>query len=165
MSNQPFFYDSPLRAAFLANMAARLKDQICEDAQQQFDQLQLLTPVTDVSLVLFVNHKKIASIAEIAEALDYSHQRVAARINALIRLNLLSRQVDSTDQRRKAIKLTEVGLKEVAQIDQFYRHVSAVFEELFKEIDCELMEKLLAAVNGLKRSNLSSRLKNIQSTP
>ena len=158
MSKSPFFYNSPFRAAFLANMAGRLKDQICEDAQQQFNQLELLTPVSDVSLMLFVGQNHSASIAEIAEALDYSHQRVAARINALIRLNLLSREVDSNDQRRKVIKLTRLGDKEVAQINQFYQQVAATFEQLFQEIDCELMEKLLAAVNGLKRLNLSSQL-------
>lgn len=158
MSKPPFFYNSPFKAAFLANMAGRLRDQICEDAQSQFDQLQLTTPVSDVSLVLFVKQQNTASIAEIAEALNYSHQRVAARISALIKLKLLTREVDEEDQRRKVIALTELGQRDVIQIEQFHQKAATAFEQLFAEIDCELMEKLLAAIEGLNRSSLSNRL-------
>jgi len=158
MANPPFFYDSPHKAAFLANMAGRLKDQICDYSQQQFDRLQLVIPVGDVSLVMFVKQTKSASIAEIAEALNYSHQRVAARINALIELKCLTRTVDKRDQRRKVISLTRSGIQQATKIEKYHQKAAKVFEQLFKSIDCDLMAKLLAAVDSLERLDLMAQL-------
>ena len=62
MSSVPFFYSLEYRSAFLANMAGRLRDTISEDCQELLRNKGVVTPVTDVSLVLFLSMHDIPQL-------------------------------------------------------------------------------------------------------
>lgn len=158
MSSAPFFYSFEYRSAFLANMAGRLRDTISEDCQILLREKSVVTPITDVSLVLYLSMHDMSSIAEIARALNYSHQRTASRINALEKLAILSRHDDMEDTRCKRFCLTELGKKDLEVLESVYRSASAAMDELFKELDNDLMETMLSAVTSLERIPLSERI-------
>lgn len=160
MSSEPFFYQLEYRSAFLANMAGRLREVISDDCQGLLKEKQVLTPVTDVSLILFISQHDMSSIAEIARALDYSHQRTASRINSLEKLGLISRHDDFEDTRCKRFCLTEIGKKDFNKLEEVYRSAALALDGVFEELDDDLMETLLTAVNSLKRIPLSARIHN-----
>ena len=155
---KPFFYKSPHRAAFLANMAGRIKDLICEEGIKLLEQRGVTTPVTDVSFMLFLSQNADVSIAEIARAQGFSHQRVASRIAILEKLQLVSRTPDARDNRRKCINLTDKGRIEAGLLEEVYKNSALALEELFVEIDDDLMEKLYTTLNALTRESLAERI-------
>ena len=162
--DKPFFYQSPHRAAFLANMAGRIKDVICEEGIVLLEQRGLTTPVTDVSFILFLSQNANVSIADIARAQGFSHQRVASRIAILEKLLLVSRTADERDQRRKCINLTDKGKAEALLLEDVYKSSALALEELFVEIDDDLMEKLYATLNALTRVPLTERIERLAVT-
>jgi DNA-binding MarR family transcriptional regulator len=161
--SKPFYYQYEYRSAFLASMAGRLRDQICVEADEIFKSNNMATPVNDVSYMLYLKENGSTSIAELARAQDYSHQRVALRINLLKKLKLVTRIIDPKDQRRKLIKLTAKGQKEMAFLQKMYTETSMAIEHLFKEIDVDLMDKISDALDALKKRSLPDRLREIES--
>ena len=153
--NKPFFYDYDFRSAFLASMANKLREQISNEAQEIFKRNKLVTPVTDVSLMLFVNFNGPSSIADIARALDFSHQRVALRINALENLKLLSRKIDKNDQRRKLIAMTTLAKKEMIFVEKMYTQTANKIDAMFEHIGVNLMDKIQEAIELLEREPLT----------
>jgi len=133
-------------------MAGRLREQILGEAQSIFRRNNLITPVTDVSLMLFINVNGPSSIAEIARALEFSHQRVALRINALEKLKLLTRKINPNDQRCKLIAMTPLAKKEMIFIEKMYINASEKIEQMFNEIDIDLMDGLQKAITYLKQN-------------
>jgi DNA-binding MarR family transcriptional regulator len=113
--------------------------------------------------MLYLKENGSTSIAELARAQDYSHQRVALRINLLKKLKLVTRIIDPKDQRRKLIKLTAKGQKEMAFLQKMYTETSMAIEHLFKEIDVDLMDKISDALDALKKRSLPDRLREIES--
>lgn len=160
--SRPFYFQFDYRAAFLASMAGRLRDQICVEADEVFKANNMATPVNDVSYMLYLEQNGSSSIAELARAQDYSHQRVALRIDLLEKLRLVTRIADDKDQRRKLIKLTAKGKKEMAFVQKMYTETSMAIEHLFKEIDVDLMDKISDALDALKKRSLLDRLREIE---
>jgi len=153
--NRPFFYNYDFRSAFLASMANRLYEQISNQAQEIFKRNNLITPITDVSLMLFVNFNGPSSIADIARALDFSHQRVALRINALENLKLLSRKIDKKDQRCKLIAMTALAKKEMIFIEKMYTQTANKTDAMFEHIGINLMDKIQEAIEFLEKEPLA----------
>jgi DNA-binding MarR family transcriptional regulator len=149
---RPFFYDLEYSAAFVANMASRLQDKISGDAQKVFKYEGLIIPVTDVSLMQYLNLYGEASIAEIANALGYSHQRVAIRIQSLEKLKLLERKIDPQDQRRKQVSMTPKAKQEMTIIEKIFNNTSTNIKAMFQEIESDLMEKLYEALCYLEQN-------------
>lgn len=160
---KPFFYHYEYRAAFLAGMAGRLRDQICFEAEEIFQSHTMSTPVSDVSFMLFLNENGPSSIADIARAQDYSHQRVTLRINGLEKLELVKKVADPDDQRRKSIALTAKGNQEMEFMERMYTQTSVAIEDLFNEVGVDLMEKIDEVLSALKRKPLVDRLDGVNS--
>ena len=110
---KPFFYQLETCNAFIANMASRLSKMINDDFTEVLKDASIVTPVTDVSLIIFIGQAKSPSIAEAAEALSYSHQRTASRTSALEKLNLVQRHADENDARCQRISLTKLGFEDL----------------------------------------------------
>lgn len=158
---KPFFYQSEHRAAFLANMAGRLRDLISEEGIKLLESKGLTTPVTDVSFMLYLSENNQASIAEIARAQGFSHQRVASRITFLEKCQLVNRATDKKDLRRKCIRLTKKGRAEAVILEEVYKRAALAFEALFLEIDDDLMDKLHVTLNALTEVSLTERINRL----
>lgn len=161
--DKPFFFTSPYRAAFLASMAGRLKDVISDEGSKLLSERQLRTPATDVSFMLYLSQHDGVSIADIAYAQGFSHQRVASRINQLEKLQLVIRQADPQDQRRKAVYLTELGRQESHTLAEVYQNSALALEQLFAEMGEDLMTTLQQAISLLSQEPLSKRIARLPS--
>ncbi|MFS1525252.1 MarR family winged helix-turn-helix transcriptional regulator [Microbulbifer sp. 2304DJ12-6] len=161
-SSKPFFYASKYRAAFLASMAERLRDLICEDGSKLLKAKGVTAPVTDVSFMLFLSENEPSFTADIARALNFSHQRVASRILVLEKLKLVTCVSDRQDQRRKRVTLTKKGRAEVLAQEEIYKNVALAFEDLFEEIGDDLMDRLQLTLETLKQESLSERVDRLK---
>ena len=161
MSIKPFFYQSKHRAAFLANMAIRLRDSISDDATVMLKESNVKTPVTDISLILYLSKNDKCPITSIAQALNYSHQRVTSRISTLEKLDLVLRLEDQQDQRQKIICLTAHGKSDVSKINKIYKNAAKAIEGVFDEIDNDLMDSLLLAINAFENRTLRQRISDL----
>jgi len=154
----PFFYQFEYRAAFLASMAQRLRDHISDEGAELLKENGAETPVTSVSFMLFLAEYGPSSSADIATAMNFSHQRVTSRIAELERLGLVVRVPDRSDQRRKLIELTPKGQAEMLVLETVYREAAIAIEEVFLEIDDDLMEKIVTTLNALQRNSIQDRI-------
>jgi DNA-binding MarR family transcriptional regulator len=161
MSIDPFFYQSKHRAAFLANMAVRLRDSISDDATIMLKESNVKTPVNDISLILYLSENDKCPITSIAQALSYSHQRVTSRISTLEKLDLVLRLEDQQDQRKKIICLTPSGKSDILKINKIYKNAAKAIEGVFDEIDNDLMDSLLLAINAFENRTLRQRISDL----
>ncbi len=160
--DKPFFFHAEYRAAFLASMAGRLKDVISDEAGNMLKEKGLSTPATDVSFILYLSEHNNATIADIAKAQGFSHQRVASRIAQLEKRALLVRQIDEQDQRCKVVTLTEKGRQEASELAVIYHNAAKAIEQVFDEIGDDLMDKLQVAISAFSRESLPARIARIQ---
>ena len=156
---KPFFYDLDISAAFFANMTSRLSKMINDDFSEVLQESSIVTPITDVSLIMFLAQTKGASIAEVAKALSYSHQRTASRISALEKLSLIYRHTDIDDARCQRFTLTELGIKDVAQLKSITKDVASAISEISKEQNVQIMEVLFGFCQAIESESISVRIK------
>lgn len=159
---KPFYFESSYKSAFLANMAARLRDVINDDCAVMLRNKGVITPVTDVSIVMFIAENNLHSIAEIAKALDYSHQRTAARISTLEKLELIARFTDENDSRCKRFSLTRIGEVDFKKLQSVYQSAAVVFDQLLDEQEMDVMAVLMNLVTSLKRYPVSERILEVE---
>lgn len=157
----PFYFDSKYKSAFLANVATRLRDVINDDCAVLLKQRGIITPITDVSTVMFIAEYDLPSIAEIAKALDYSHQRTAARITALEKLGLVARFADENDSRCQRISLTALGRTDFKKVREVYVSASTVFDEIIEEQGVDIMKIMMNTTKALTRYPVSERIADI----
>jgi len=158
---KPFFYDLDIAAAFFANMTSRLSKMINDDFSEVLQESSIVTPITDVSLIMFLAQTKGASIAEVARALSYSHQRTASRISALEKLLLIYRHTDIDDGRCQRFTLTEQGVKDVTKLRSITKDVASAISEISKEQNVQIMEVLFGFCQAIEKEPISVRLKRL----
>lgn len=152
------FIDShPLRKAFLANTLDALVAQIVEQGEDLLRAAGIGFPARASSTVLLLGERSEMSAADIAKALRQPHQLVTQRIELLIELGIVARVDDPHDARRKALRLTGKGRRQFDLLNRTLEEAQAAFQELFREIGCDLSAKALLAVAVLNRSPLLSR--------
>jgi len=159
--NKPFYFATGYRSAFLASMAERLKEEICLQAEEIFSANRVTTPVNDVSFMVFLAQQGASSIAAIARAQNYSHQRVTQRINSLEKLGLVERVADPHDMRCKLISLTTRGEEEMPFLEQMYGQTAIATDDLFDEIQVDLVAKIGELLDALRKKPLVDRLQEL----
>ncbi|MDT0583379.1 MarR family winged helix-turn-helix transcriptional regulator [Brumicola blandensis] len=158
---KPFFYELDYSAAFFANMTSRLSKMINDEFSEVLKDSSIVTPITDVSLVMFLAQSKGASIAEIAKALSYSHQRTASRVSALEKLSLIYRHTDLNDGRCQRFTLTKLGVDDVAELTRITKDVASVINEISKEQSVQIMEVLFGFCQAIENEPISARIKKL----
>lgn len=152
-----FIDDHPLRTAFLANTLDALVAQIVEQGEELLREAGMGFPARASSTVLLLGERAEMSAADIAKALRQPHQLVTQRIELLIELGIVARVDDPHDARRKTLRLTSKGRRQFDLFNRALEEAQAAFEDLFREIGCDLSVKAQLAVAALNRSPLLSR--------
>ena len=154
----PKKYFETLNNAFLAHFARRLADLIIEQSRTNLQDLNLDTPVTAVSTLLFLDKAKSSKVTDVAAALGVSHQMAAQRISTLQKVALIERTTLPNDRRSRLISLTKKGQAEAEALKDFTAKVSQVIVDLETEIDCDLTAALRRAELALLREPIVKRL-------
>ena len=151
-------YFETLNNAFIAHFARRLADLMNAQGGDLLNELNLVTPASSVSTVLFLKKIKTSTVTVLAEALDVTQQMATQRVNALVSLSLIKRTSDPHDKRSKTISLTELGLSEAKVLLAFTKEVSRAFDKINSELDCDLKSSLLRAEKLLLKEALADRV-------
>ena len=160
----PFYFASKHKSAFLANMAARLRDIINDDCSVLLKEREITTPITDISLMMFISESKNPSIAEIANALDYSHQRTSARVLTIEKLGLIRRVVDKKDSRCQRVALTEAGKTDFKKLQKVLEAASEVMDKVIAEEGVDIMQSIQNIVSTIKRHPISEQISEFDSS-
>lgn len=148
-----------LKGAFLSNKLLRLVDLIGLQGNELLQDAGITLPSNAVALILYVGDQKQASLAEIARALDESHQLTAHRVDPLIQSGLLERRDDPNDRRRKALSLTRKGKAQYQLLLERLKEIEQALAGLYAEIGHDIPTILEAAITALTRSSLLERVR------
>jgi len=154
-------YFEKLSSAYMAHFCRRLSDLIIEQGSELIKEMNLVTPSTALASVFYLDKNPQCTVAALADALGVSHQMATQRINSLAKLGLIERVSSSQDKRAKVIHLTKLGHSEVKLLVPFARQLTNVFEELEKELGCNLTKLIRQAELTLIDKPLKQRLENI----
>ena len=151
-------YFETLNSAFLAHFSRRLSDLIIDQGTKLLEQKGIVTPTTAISTIYFLDKNSKVTLADLAKALDVTHQMVTQRIQTLEKLGLVYRQANPEDKRAKTLHLTELGAEEAIKLKPFTKQVSAAFDSLNEQLGCDLMAKIREAELALIEKPMSKRI-------
>lgn len=157
-TSPPLSYLGDLRPAFVAHLASRLSDAICSETQVYADRLGIQAPSRTHSAMLFLDRHGAATLSEIAQTDGQSHQLLASRLAPLEQFGLIERFDDLTDRRRKPYRLTRAGKADAKLIQAAAVREAEAMQQLFAEMDHDLIAILEAAIERLRVKPLGERL-------
>ena len=153
-----FIESHPRRVAFIANTLDGLTALIVNQGEDLLRVAGIGFPARASSTVLLLGERGEKSAADIARALRQPHQLVTQRIELLIELGIVARVDDPQDARRKLLRLTAKGRRQFGLLIRTLEEAEAAFQELYREIGCDLTKKVQLAVAALNRTSLLSRV-------
>lgn len=154
MNDSAFSYATDLRPAFLAHMADRLDRLICGQTKELLIEAKVRTPVTCISIIVFLAKNSTGTIADIARLDGQSHQLIQSRIGPLEKLGLVETQIDPEDSRRRLLVLTKDGQRDAKKVEAACQHVARKLMTMNAELETDLMLLLEKAEQYLARNPL-----------
>lgn len=148
-----------IRSALLAIWLDQLAELIGRQGEQLLEQGGVGIPARTVSIVLAISEGDGVTAADLAARLEQSHQLITQKVELLLLAGLAERYPDPKDGRRKLLKLTTLGSRQLKTLQAHLRSVSKAFDEVFTEIDCDLAGKVRDAIAVLKQRPLTERAK------
>lgn len=142
--------------SFLGRLSEALSQTIEDQTRELFDAAGIVIPVRSCSLLTALGQRGEASAAELARALDQSHQLVVQKCPALVRLGLMTQHADPADARRKLFRLTDKGQAQLAMLDTYSDKITDVYKRLFEETG-DVHAMILTALKALKARPLRQR--------
>jgi len=156
-----YFESHPLSGAFVSNKLICLADLIAEQGEDLLRDASIDVPSRAVSIMLLIGEHGEISAADMANILQQPHQLVTQRADLLIDLALIERRSDPRDGRRKILVFTAKGAEQFTGLTARMEQVAAVFDALFKEIECDLAAMASLATEALDRSSILERINAI----
>jgi DNA-binding MarR family transcriptional regulator len=99
------------------------------------------------------------SLSDLARILNQPHQLVAQRIKKLLASGLAEASPDPNDGRRTEYRLTEEGSSQWQILNEIMSEAGAVNQQLFDEIEVDLITSLDAAIDHLTDFGLHQRFR------
>lgn len=148
--------------AFLAMYLHRLRRLVSMQCDVLFDEYGIRAPSHATSVFLYLLERRRASITELADALNYSHQLMNQRLGVLEDLGLIERLPDPKDGRKVLFRLTRRGSAEANRIAKVIPIAAAAIEDLFAEMGVNLREKADLACQLLAEKSILYRASIIE---
>jgi DNA-binding MarR family transcriptional regulator len=161
MGATDFIESHPLRDAFVGKILDGLVNQIVEQGDDLLIQAGVIFPSRSASTVLLLGSSKNLSAADIAKMLGEPHQLATQRVDLLITLGIVSRVDDPRDARRKVVRLTPKGRRQLEKLEASLALARAAIAALFEEIECDLSAAALRAKQALGDRSLLERSRAI----
>jgi len=102
--------------------------------------------------------KSPLSISEITTELGYTQPAVTQIANILIKKRLVKITKDRNDSRRKMLTLSSKGLELLPKLKNLWEGFSSAIEELFIEINCNLLYEMEKVEIALQRKDMLTRV-------
>jgi len=147
--------NSLLTQSFIGKYADDLGQLISVQIKPIYQSLGIIVPVKSCSIIHTLQAAHQASLMDIANRLQQSHQLVKQKLPRLLKLDLIVAHDDPDDKRRTIYQLTPLGIEQANLLKQ--HSLSQVYKDLSEEINADLFQVLSAAIEALKAKDLLSR--------
>ena len=153
------------KRTFIGKYADDLGQLISAQIKPVYAALGIIVPVKSCSLVHTLAKLKQASLMELANHLNQSHQLVKQKVPRLLELRIISQSQDPDDKRRTLYQLTEAGQQQAAILNQ--DPMAGIYQQLSDEVGCDIRQVLTRAIEQLQGKDLLTRFQehNNQSKP
>ncbi len=145
------------RKAYLGKLALDLVHLSSEQVLAVYAERGLLIPVEASSTLSYLNQHDNSALSNIGAALEIPHQLAAQRVSKLMQLGLLKKRPDKNDGRRSVLELSKLGKQQAEILLQCMEDMAVIYEQIYREIECDLPAKLQSAIDALKNKNLLTR--------
>ena len=105
----------------------------------------------------FLTNTPHASITDISNALNLSHQLTSQRIKTLLSLELIEGVKDAKDRRKTLYHLTPKGQSKAQILELYCVDAAHAFKDLSNEIGVDIQQVLNQAMNALQRKSFGER--------
>lgn len=154
MTNSPFSQSSfiqsdPYHQAYLGKAIDELYKTVMGQMAVVYKARGLLFPVSSSSTLHYLRNNDGASLAEIARALNATHQLSTQKIKILQKLGLVSKHPDPNDLRRYEWRLTEKGRAQTEILDKCMQDVTLIFDQYYEQLGFNLRDVVSKAQEAL----------------
>lgn len=142
---------------FLGRAVERLSTLIEVQSEAVFQEYGIVIPVKSCSLMTQLAKLENATAAELARALDVSHQLVLQKLPKLLKLQLIVGRQEPEDARKKSFSLTAKGKQQLQTFLECRELIKAAYTGLFHEVG-NLFALTANFTNALVDKPLSQRI-------
>ncbi|TPH13975.1 MarR family winged helix-turn-helix transcriptional regulator [Litorilituus lipolyticus] len=143
--------------AFLAKSVFDLHCLIQNQSEELYVEKEMGFPVWASSALMFLASVKRASIMQISQALNLSHQLASQRIKIMLKLELVEGIKDDDDKRRTLYHLTSKGQEKSAVLDLYCKDAAQAFQDLSNEVGVDIQQVLNSAITALQAKSFNNR--------
>lgn len=144
---------------FLGRTVERLSTLIETQCEVIFKQHGVIIPVKSCSLMTQLARLEHATAADLARALNVSHQLVLQKLPKLMRLRLITATQDLEDARKKSFSLTAKGKTQIEIFLRCRELIKPAYAGLFDEVG-DLFSLTNRFIGALEEKPLSKRIRN-----
>jgi DNA-binding MarR family transcriptional regulator len=127
---------------FVAHRLRRTSDRIVEQVGEVLATLDIDVPPRGASMLLLIDQEGPIGVVEISRRLRLSHPLIVRMTQKFTAAGLARIETDDGDARRRLLVATAKGRRQAALIREFNLRLGNVFDALFAEVDCPLIEVL-----------------------
>jgi len=150
-------YIDKLGQAVLPHHLRRLVDRMMSESALIAANNGQGTPIRASSMMRLLSERGPLGVVEISERLGLSHPLIIQFEKALVQLGLLRSKKNPKDQRNRLLILTKLGEAEAHKILETHARMSAVYDDLGREIGVDLYAAIIKANQALDNKNLVDR--------
>lgn len=143
---------------FVAHRLRRSSDRIVEQVGEVLGALDLNVPPRGASMLLLIDQEAPIGVVEISRRLRLSHPLIVRMAQRFTGAGLAMIESDPEDARRRPVVPTAKGRREAAKIRSLNGRLSIIFDALFAETGCPLIDVLDRLDAALEAEPISQRL-------
>jgi len=159
MTRDSYFDKHPLSPVFLGHELGVLRDKIASQGDEFLKSQGLSFPSRLCSTLIVIKENQPVTSADIGRLLGIVHQHVTQRVNRLIDLGLVYRQVNQQDSRQKNLLLTPEGETQVRQMYRCLKLIKQSYGKWFEELNVDLSSVVRKAMESLESDSIEQRAK------
>lgn len=146
-----------LNYAFMAKSVFDLHCLIQSQSEEIYTEKEMGFPVFASSTLLFLSNVESASIMQISQGLNLSHQLASQRLKIMLKLKLVEGIKDDNDKRRTLYHLTPKGKEKSEILNLYCLDAAQAFKDLSDEIGVDIQSVLNSAITALQNKPFGKR--------
>jgi DNA-binding MarR family transcriptional regulator len=151
-------YVTSLGRPFTAHRLRRLAELLVDGYASWLPRFGVTAPARSLSTLILLARQGAQGVTELADKLQLSHPLLIKLVAGLEELGLVTARQDPRDGRRRPILLTPRGEAEAQRVVEAVAVMDAAYEDLFDEVQADLIAVVSAIEAACIREDFSARL-------
>ena len=156
-------YITALGRPFVAHRLRRLSELLVDGYAAWLPRFGVTAPARSLSTLILLSRDGPQGVTELADKLQFSHPLLIKMAARLEELGLVDISRDPQDGRRRPIRLTPTGEAEAQRILDAVHVLDRAYEELFQEVNADMLAIVSAMETACNREDFSARLARMAS--